>query len=292
LAWLDDNPDRPFFAFLNYFDAHDPYLPPAPFHETYGPRNGDERRLLVRWGEYAIDRVQPTSEQVDVAQRAYDGCIAYLDQQLGLLVERLERRGDLENTLIIITSDHGEGFGEHGNYNHATSLYQEQIHVPLLIRFPGRVPAGRRIAGPVSLRDIPATVLDILEEETPALPGRSLARCWSPLGSPEDAPPVLSELEPLDCIRRSPHDFLAKSPLMALRSDNVKYIRQKDHGVEEVFDLATDPREERNLAGRAGHQAAMDRFRQAYVRLANPARQVVENAATSTHHALPPSSPR
>src|SRR5205085_8095982 len=115
-------------------------------------------------------------------------CIASLDHHVGLLLDELERRGVLDNTLVIITSDHGEHFGEHNLLLHGNSLYRDLLHVPLVVIAPGRVPAGRRVKEFVSLRDLPATVLDLLRLEGRGwFPGRSLARFWHAGSGPAPA---------------------------------------------------------------------------------------------------------
>ncbi|MEP7346839.1 MAG: sulfatase-like hydrolase/transferase, partial [Gemmatimonadaceae bacterium] len=135
LRWIDTTPGRPFFAFLNYFDAHDPYAAPPPF-----------------------DRAFPKASN---AQDQYDGGIAYMDQQLGTLMSELRRRGVLDHTVVVIASDHGELFGEHELFGHGNSLYWPLLHVPLVMRYPSRIAAGTHDARVVSLRDVPATILDL-----------------------------------------------------------------------------------------------------------------------------------
>ena len=114
------------------------------------------------------------------AADAYDDCIADLDEQLGKLVDELDRRGVLERTWLIITSDHGESFGEHaGVFCHGTSLYETELHVPLLIIPPGGSATKQAVKEPVSLRDLAATIVDVvgLQAGSP-FPGVSLARFW------------------------------------------------------------------------------------------------------------------
>src|SRR5262249_39501771 len=114
----------------------------------------------------------------------YDGSIAYLDREVGRLVSELERMGELTNTILVITSDHGEEFGEHAFMKHGDTLYTQALWVPLVILYPKRVPAGRVVASSVGLSDVAATVLDLAEVPNIApLPGTSLARCWE---KPED----------------------------------------------------------------------------------------------------------
>jgi arylsulfatase A-like enzyme len=173
LRWLDGRTDaRPYFAFLNYLDAHDPYQPPPPFDGRFsGP--GATRLVETLHGDLAAGPWTPELRQAAIDK--YDESIAYLDHQLGQLFAALQARGRWERTLVVVTSDHGEEFGEHGVYFHGNSLYRASLEVPLLLRYPGVVPAGQAIVVPVSLRDLAATVLELAG--APAeLPGRSLAR--------------------------------------------------------------------------------------------------------------------
>ena len=113
-----------------------------------------------------------------MARDCYDDCIAFLDEQLGKLLDELQRQGLLDNTLVIITSDHGEAFGDHRLFGHGNSVYLDEIGVPLVILSPG-APAGRVVVAPVSLRDLPATVLDQLGlADGSPFPGHSLAAYW------------------------------------------------------------------------------------------------------------------
>ena len=125
-----------------------------------------------------------------MARDCYDDCIAFLDEQLGKLLDELQRQGLLDNTLVIITSDHGEAFGDHRFFGHGNSLYLDEIGVPLVILSPG-APAGRVVVGPVSLRDLPATVLDQLGlADGSPFPGHSLAAYWRLTAGQK--PPVIS----------------------------------------------------------------------------------------------------
>ena len=129
LDWLSDrpNPDRPFFAFLNFNDAHDPYeLPPGRIHRFGAePTENDQRHLIGEWGE--LDKTGVSPAGVAFAAACYDHCIADLDEQLGKLIDELDERGELERTWLIVTSDHGEGFGEHpGYFCHGLSLYDSE----------------------------------------------------------------------------------------------------------------------------------------------------------------------
>jgi arylsulfatase A-like enzyme/chromate transport protein ChrA len=271
LRWHSPDSGRPFFAFLNYFDAHENYLPPAPFDRAFGdgPLPGspaviqDVRRSLRRdWPQW------PASEiQAEVS--LYDGAIAYLDDQLNRLLGELQARGVLDNTIVIVTSDHGEQFGEHGLFLHANSLYRPLLHVPLVIRYPRAVPAGQRIARPVSLRDLPATVLDFLDVDEGALPGATLARHWTPaerrtsndeLRTSTGADAVAAEVREASWAKMwSPWYPAAKGDMQSITDEAFHYIRNGD-GTEELY-AESDPGERRNLAGLPEGLAILERYR-------------------------------
>ena len=173
-------PRRPFFAFLNYYDAHAPYVLPSGAAYRFGlkpQRAADFIFLMEDWETIDKRNVRPVYREL--ARDSYDNCVAYLDERLGELLEELRRSGVLDRTLVIVTADHGEGLGEHDLFDHGESLYRPEIRVPLLIVLP----ADRRGTGvvreTVSLRDLPATILDLvgLENGSP-FPGRSLAHFW------------------------------------------------------------------------------------------------------------------
>ena len=125
-----------------------------------GPRPG---RTASSWssGTSSTRRSCPPAT-LQMASDLYDDSIAHLDRQLGALLDELQRRGVLDDTLVVVTSDHGEHLGDHGLFFHGCSLYRQLVEVPLVIVDPEGVPAGRAVAEPVSLRDVPATVLDLL----------------------------------------------------------------------------------------------------------------------------------
>lgn len=230
LRWLSEIEGRPYFAFLNYFDGHGPYLPPEPFNRLYWP---SEQPRYWLGSDYASDFTPGELEQL---QAAYDGSIAYLDDQLGRLIEALERRGHLQNTVVIVTSDHGESFGEHGTMGHGRSIYMTEIHVPLLVLLPDSAFAGTRLSDPVSLRNVAATVMDLVgDSEESRLPGVSLARHWT--GNASDAAPIDG-------------DYVF-SQLAGKRSITLgRYHYWKDRqGNEELYDLTSDPDESVNLIG-------------------------------------------
>lgn len=259
LRWLSRADRRPFFAFLNYMDAHAPYLPPKPFDAMFAPSKpwrkpflGAGDRLTRRWW---------SPPEVQAELDAYDGSIASLDQQIGQLFDELERRGALTNTLVIITSDHGEELFEHGLMSHGSSLYRPSLHVPLLISFPSRVPQGKTVREPVTLRDLPATVVDLLKLEggTP-FPGSSLARYW--VGARDPGKGVIDP--PLSEARGRPWRPewfpVHKGDMQSLVDARYHYIRNGD-GREELYDFENDPWEKRDLAGSEVGSRVLTRFR-------------------------------
>lgn len=210
---------RPFFLFLNFMDAHGPYVPldeadrrfsgdrPMPPRKQAVPTTGSE---AVRAAKAAgpEDRPQKQKEldgKTRLLSDLYDDCLRGLDAELGLLLDGLRASGKLDNTWVVITSDHGEYFGEHGLFGHGGRLHNEVTHVPLMLIPPmgragrGDDPSaalrGRRIDAPVSLCDLPATLSDLLAPgASHPFRGRSLARFWRGDG-PVAPDPILMQME-------------------------------------------------------------------------------------------------
>ena len=250
LAWLSSRRDgRPFFAFLNYMDAHEPYLPPRSYVDRFGPA-----RRRVKFWHTGIDAFRPNKwemspQEVQAEFAEYEGAIAYIDDQLGKLVGALEKRSLLDDTVVIIVSDHGEQLGEHGLFAHGNSLYRQLLHVPLLISFRRHVPAGRVVHAPVTLRDLPATILDLAGlADPPALPGTSLARYWRDPDGGAAAPDALLLAEASQRVFGvHPWYPLSKGDMQSLIGGGYHYIKNGD-GSEELYDFQNDAAEERNLA--------------------------------------------
>jgi arylsulfatase A-like enzyme len=257
LTWISRNDQRPFFAFLNYFDAHEPFLPPSPFATTFGP-NGRPKKNLIMAPEQNRNW---TEKEIQLERDAYDGSIAYLDQELGLLFDELQRRGKLANTLVIITSDHGEEFSEHQIMGHGYDVYLPTLHVPLLIQLPSRVPAGAKVSDVVSLRDLPATIMDLLKlDDKTSFPGNSLARYWdgSRNAKPGADDALLSEL---DFAPNLPASYpLSRGNMKSLVFGAYHYIRNGD-GSEQLYNLEKDPNETSELSRSESERQVLDRFR-------------------------------
>jgi arylsulfatase A-like enzyme len=168
----------------------------------------------------------------------------YVDDNVQKLLTRLKQDHLLDNTILVFTSDHGQEFGEHGIYGHGKSLYRREIQVPLIVSMPGLIPASVRIPTPVSLLDIPATILDLVApDEKNALPGQSLASLW------KSSQPVSSWPEPISELARL-HWFDTTAPnynrsARSIVTPEWHYIRQQ--GQDLLFDWKADPDEVHNL---------------------------------------------
>jgi tetratricopeptide (TPR) repeat protein len=206
LEWLERHKDERFFLFLHYYDPHTDYAPPEPFASRF-------------------------------PESPYAGEIAYTDHWIGRVIEALKDLGLYDSTLIIVTSDHGEMLGEHGELDHGFFIYQSAIRVPLIFRLPG-LQKSQRIGDPVSIVDIVPTVCSILGIEAPdRVQGRDLS------GSFGDGEP-LGEERPLYCESLLATKYGA-SALQGVVTDRWKYIRTTR---AEMYDLTEDPEEADNLA--------------------------------------------
>jgi arylsulfatase A-like enzyme len=277
LDWLSQRgqPNRPFFAFLNYFDAHYPYQlsPGRPHRYGVEPADDHQRLLINHWWD--LDKSTLSPKGVAFAVDAYDDCIADLDEQVGKLVDELERRGILDETWLIITSDHGESFGEHeGVFCHGTSLYETELHVPLVVVPPGGRAEKRVVRETVSLRDLAATVVELsgLGDKTP-FPGVSLARFWKPPSQRaplqlSSASPALAEVVPVNPLKKNSRGVPQQlPPLGAVKEAEWSYIRQDLGDREELFNLRADRKEGHNLAGEPAYRATLQEMRKALSRL-------------------------
>jgi len=248
LRWLDGADGHPFFAFLNFMDVHDPYLIGAPYLTKFSkevPR-GDVINFQFQPDQFRRKPVL-SAKEIEAEINGYDGCLAYLDEQIGALLEELERRGLADNTLVILTSDHGEAFGIHDLFGHGNSLYLETLHVPLIFVWPGKVPAGVRIHEVAGLHQIPATVMELLEwgNRTP-FPGESLSKQWTAKQvTPPEAAVVIAEVG--RNAEGPPAYPTTRGNLKSLITDRWHLI-VSDSGEVGLYAWRDDPKELRNLA--------------------------------------------
>jgi len=233
IRWLEERSGRePFFAWLHYFDPHDPYHPPfledAPFDlESGSSWTGDVRRNPIYRANPA-DRDGTAASDAD-RQRLidlYDAEIHYLDRSLGDLLDSLERMGLYDDTLVLLTSDHGEAFGEHGQWTHGRSLHQVEIRVPLIAKLPE--PETRH-----EVSSATAQLLDVF----PTL------CAWVGLDCPEKLAgrDLLNGAAPQDAYALWNHWAVA-------RDGRWKLLENARRGTRQLFDLERDPGETRDLA--------------------------------------------
>ncbi len=232
--WIDRDRQRPFFAFLNYFDVHDPYG---------GPR----------------DYPKPLWTQLSAVD-AYDNGVKYVDDHIGQLMAELGRRGLTDHTLVVITSDHGESLGQHHLRTHGKALYWELVHVPLVIWYPGHVPAGATVATPVTNAAIPATIMDLLGAgaENP-FPSGTLSALWQTGGAP-NWPDPLSELaynaisDKEDQLARKLVPTASRGAMKSLVTSQWQFITHETMG-NQLYDWVSDPAELNNLIHQPDSQA-------------------------------------
>ncbi len=252
LRWLDRRSQtKPYFAFMNFIDAHAPYLPPA----RYVSRFTDDKPIA---NIPAKAELRKDPDLIHGLQDAYDGEIAYLDEQIGKLYDELAQRGQANNTLLVISSDHGEHFGEHGLLDHGTSNYLPLLHVPLLLICPGKIPKSV-IRKPVAIRNVAATLIDVAKViPAGAFPGQTLAPYWS---NPDHPSELIRSETTLEVIRKN--STIAYMRSTSLVKDNFHYLHHQDGG-EELYDLDHDLGENENLTNDLSRIPDLEYFQTAF----------------------------
>ena len=244
LEWLTAHHDGPFFVWVHLYDAHDPYDPPEPFKTRY-------------------------------ASQPYDGEIAYTDAAVGKFLSWLRLRGLYDNSLIAVMADHGESLGAHGEATHGIFLYDETIHVPLVIKLPAGRSAGRSIDARAGLVDVLPTILQAVNIPVPpAVQGESLLpllKTGAPVHAksvPPKAAPIKPQEAPPDRPAYAesdyPHRTFGWSPLRSWRTGKYLFVESPR---SELYDQSKDPKEEHNLSSTSAAVATtlatqLDAFRQ------------------------------
>ena len=214
LGWLSKVPNKPFFLWVHLYDAHDPYDPPSPYKERF-------------------------------AAQPYDGEIAYADACLGKLLEALRQHGLYDETMIAVMADHGESLGAHGESTHGVFLYDETLHVPLLIKLPLNRGAGRRIEARAGLVDVAPTVLAAAGLTPPSqMQGQSLLALVK--AAPDANAEGSSPDRPAYAETDYPHRAFGWGALRALRTGKYLFIQAPER---ELYNQSSDPEETHNLAG-------------------------------------------
>jgi arylsulfatase A-like enzyme len=243
LAWIEEG-DEPWFAFVHYFDPHQPYAPPEPFRSQWHPGLPAPKPEATSDYLYFHDGPERSvpGPVLEYLRALYDGEIRFLDAQLERLFAPLAPEPGTAGTIVVVTSDHGEEFKEHGGLSHARRLHEELLRVPLLLWWPGRISAETVRPEPVQTVDVLPTLLELVGLEVPSeLSGRSraadvLARSPSaPRAEPLPGNPVLAQL---------------KGERWALTADldgsRFKYV-SRDDAPHRLFDLTNDPGEREDL---------------------------------------------
>lgn len=237
--FLDErHPGQRFLAYVHFLEPHFPYDPKPPFRTLFGPdgpipESGRRSQDWIRAVNAGTVTASPAER--DHLVRLYDGNLAAVDHELGRLRAALEATGLLERSVVIVSADHGEALGEHGFIGHAPQLFEEAVHIPLIVRLPrGTGPAGLRVPGLVDLLDLGPTLLDIFG--VPSAGARMEGRSLLPMMTGAPGKPAV--------IART----MAERPAYAIREGRHKLIHSLRDGQSRLFDLAADPLETKDLA--------------------------------------------
>ena len=254
--WVRADREKPFFVFLHSYDIHHPYTAPEPYERMFCADTGSE--LDGRESGVVLNKIRRAQNQRDFTGEVvlteadkrritalYDGGIVHADTYLGKLRHLLDELGRWDDTILIVLSDHGEEFWEHGSVLHSHTLYQELLWVPLVIRLPDDRFGGRRIARPVRLLDVAPTLLDLLDLPVAnSHQGTSLMHVVTSKEAGEP-PVIVSEISALRSVLQWPW----------------KVITERESGAMEMYHLDNDPGERRDL-GVENRNAAIELYRQ------------------------------
>jgi arylsulfatase A-like enzyme len=235
LRIIQEHDERPFFGFLHYLGPHQPYAPPEPYRSQWHPGRAEPRPEET--GTFLSAHADPERpldpETLAYLIGLYDGEISALDPEIGRLLGGLVLWGYDRNTIVVLTADHGEQFKEHGGLSHGGGLYEELLRVPLIVRWPARIAAGRVVSRPTQTVDLFPTLAALAGVPPPeGLPGRNLAPALlgAQAGDEEAAEdPILAQ--------GSPRSWAL---LATIGGRRFKYER-REHGAPLLFDLTSDP---------------------------------------------------
>ena len=253
LGWLDEAPERPFFAYLHYLEIHWPYWQRASTRGRFGSDaivskldgNLDELRAGIDSGAVVLD----DADRKELAAR-YAESLAALDNEIGMLLDDLEKRGVLDETLVVVLADHGEELGERGGIEHGHTLKEELLHVPYIWRLP-KTWRGRgqsHEAAMVETRTLAPTLMALVGQPIPPRVSAPSLLPW--LAGPRPAAP--------------PYRILAaeSNGMFEVRDERFKLLAQPAKKSFELFDLEADPGERRDIA--AEHPAEFEALRSAF----------------------------
>lgn len=240
----------PNFSYVHFLEPHSPYTPPDPFARMFHPTAKDSidasSRALMAW---RID--PPGPERQEMTRALYDANLAYVDSLVGEFIGALQERGLWDDTIFILTADHGEAFWEHGVWGHGRHIFDEFVHIPMLIRMPGvKGLAGRHVSEVVGLKDLLPTLLDLTGLPIPEVAqGRSLL----PLIAGQTA-----EFEERRVFTRGTH---GDAPEFGVRFGDFKWIYRVYEGSYQLYNLKEDPDERHDLAASGAVAPELDAVR-------------------------------
>lgn len=262
LDWLDKNADKKFYLWLHYMAPHGPYEPLKDYNNfTDKNYKGDLDGSYDRLTRAFVRQEKLSDADTAYVRGLYDGEVAYNDAQIGRVLDKVTSLGIMDDTLVVISADHGEELGEHhGYWHHQASLYDGTLHVPMIFKLPGKVPAGVREAAPVSLADIAPTILDLLGVTRPAAyEGHALNAVFNK--QPLERGPVIGEWgDKMLYIRTPEYKYISnpsgfEPPVKRERNlaDGPETQRKKgDHTLpmkkQELYDIAKDPKEQQDIS--------------------------------------------
>jgi arylsulfatase A-like enzyme len=236
LPWIHEKRDEGYFAYLHYLEPHAPYMPPEPYLSRLARREPD-----VTLGSMVSLRNMDGPQPIEIRERVidlYDGNLAYIDNEVGALVDTLRAWGEWDRTIFVLMSDHGEAFWQHGAKGHGGVPHEELVKVPLLLRIPGFPElAGTRIHNPVELVDLMPTLVELCGAPSEGL--SMVGRSWVPalVGESKDEEPRLIHMR----------SNRTRRPTFALRYGPWKWIYKLQKDRQHLFDLRSDPGEQRDL---------------------------------------------
>lgn len=242
--WLEKNSDSPFFLFINYFDAHLRLNPPYPYRLTFEGAFNPIRGFFLSQGDMEFDVTQGKRKLSEAEEKhwvtLYDGEIRFMDSELGRLFDKLKELGVYENTMLVITSDHGHSYGEHNLAGHSGWIFEEVMRVPLIIRYPGGKPGGTRMKERFGLVNLFSLILNELD-----IPVPTTAHSYEPDNGME---PFILENGREHPLWRLDYPYAGKN-LRAIYQGQYKLVTVEGKAAE-LYDLIKDPEESINLLDR------------------------------------------
>ena len=245
---IDQSDEKPFFLFLRHMDPHSPYLPPAPYERTFyhgdecDPSNKSMEPVMAfkPFCDYFASWMPPGITDKDYVIAQYDGAVAYMDACIQTLFNALETRGVLDETIVVINGDHGETLYDHECWFDHHGIYDVTLHVPLIIRYPGRVPAGKRVAGYNQHKDLVPTLLELADIDTDIeFDGKSLTALIS-----GEITSFESEIYITECTWMRKHGWRTPEWKLIVALEPDFHFKPP----VELYNLIQDPDENNNLA--------------------------------------------